>query len=242
MSTPESTNPTNDHVDLAGYLMEMLTPDEKQRADSHLAGCADCRDEIESLQEWSSALREIPDEMLMDGPPEDADLVLQRALRQVRQEAGGGRMRRIAILATAAAAIVVVAVGTGVIVGRGTAPESGTTPQAQGSTSASAVPPGTQFVAAADPGTGARINATITPAMGWVRLSATVAGIPAGEKCRLEVVGKDGSAILAGSWLVSPAGEANGTTLNGSALIEPAQVASVRVVSTAGEQYVSVNV
>jgi hypothetical protein len=78
--------------------------------------------------------------------------------------------------------------------------------------------------------------------MGWVRLSATVGGIPAGEKCRLEVVGKDGSAVLAGSWLVSPAGEANGTTLNGSALIDPAQVASVRVVSTAGEQYVSVNV
>jgi len=87
MSTPESTNPTNDHVDLAGYLMEMLTPDEKQRADSHLAGCTECRDEIESLQEWSSALRDIPDEMLLDGPPEDADLVLQRTLRQVRQEA-----------------------------------------------------------------------------------------------------------------------------------------------------------
>ena len=240
MSTPESTNPTNDHVDMAGYLMEMLTPDEKQAADEHLAGCAACREEIESLQEWSSALREIPDEMLMDGPPEDADLVLQRALRQVRQEAGGGRMRRIAILATAAAAIVVVAVGTGVIVGRGTA-DTGT-PQAQGSPSATSVAPGTQFVAAADPGTGARIQATITPAMGWVRLSATVGGIPAGEKCRIEVVGKDGSAILAGSWLVSPAGEANGTTLNGSALIEPAEVASVRVVNTAGKQFVSVNV
>jgi anti-sigma factor RsiW len=240
MSTPESTNPTNDHVDLAGYLMEMLTPDEKQRADTHLAGCAACRDEIESLQEWSSALREIPDEMLLDGPPEDADLVLQRALRQVRQEASGGRLRRVAVLTTAAAAIIAVAVGGGIVLGRGTAPTG--TPQAQGSVSASAVPPGTQAVAAVDPRTGAHINATITPAMGWVRVSATVGGIPAGEKCRLEVVGKDGSAVLAGSWLVSPAGEANGTTLNGSALIEPTQVASVRVVSTAGEQYVSVNV
>ena len=240
MSTPESTNPTNDHVDLAGYLMEMLSPDEKQRADSHLAGCAACREEIESLQEWSSALREIPDEMLLDGPPEDADLVLQRALRQVRQEASGGRLRRVAVLTTAAAAIIAVAVGGGIVLGRGTAPTG--TPQAQGSVSASAVPPGTQAVAAVDPRTGAHINATITPAMGWVRVSATVGGIPAGEKCRLEVVGKDGSAVLAGSWLVSPAGEANGTTLNGSALIEPTQVASVRVVSTAGEQYVSVNV
>jgi anti-sigma factor RsiW len=241
MSTPESTNPTNDHVDLAGYLMEMLTPDEKQRADSHLSGCAACREEIESLQEWSSALRDIPDEMLLDGPPEDADLVLQRTLRQVRQEASGGRLRRIAVLTTAAAAIVAVAVGGGIILGRGTAP-GGSTPQAQGSVSASTVPPGTQVVAAADPRTGAHINATITPAMGWVRVSATVGGIPAGEKCRLEVVAKDGSAVLAGSWLVSPAGQANGTTLNGSALIEPSQVASVRVVSTAGEQYVSVNV
>jgi len=240
MSTPESTNPTNDHVDLAGYLMEMLTPDEKQRADTHLAGCAACRDEIESLQEWSSALREIPDEMLLDGPPEDADLVLQRALRQVRQEASGGRLRRVAVLTTAAAAIIAVAVGGGIVLGRGTAPTG--TPQAQGSVSASAVPPGTQAVAAVDPRTGAHINATITPAMGWVRVSATVGGIPAGEKCRLEVVGKDGSAVLAGSWLVSPAGEANGTTLNGSALIEPSQVAAVRVVNTDGKQFVSVNV
>jgi anti-sigma factor RsiW len=240
MSTPESTNPTNDHVDLAGYLMEMLTPDEKQRADSHLAGCAACREEIESLQEWSSALRDIPDEMLLDGPPEDADLVLQRTLRQVRQEASGGRLRRIAVLTTAAAAIIAVAVGGGIILGRGTAPTG--TPQAQGSVSASAVPPGTQVVAAVDPRTGAHLNATITPAVGWVRVSATVGGIPAGEKCRLEVVGKDGLPVLAGSWLVSPSGEANGTTLNGSALIDPAQVASVRVVTTAGEQYVSVNV
>jgi anti-sigma factor RsiW len=242
MSTPESTNPTNDHVDMAGYLMEMLTPEEKRAADEHLAGCAACREEIESLQDWSSALREIPDEMLLDGPPEDADLVLQRALRQVRQEAGGSRMRRLGVLTAAAAAIIVVAVGGGVILGRGTATPDGTTPQAQGSTSATAVPPGTKVVAAADPGTGARINATITPAMGWVRLSATVAGIPAGEKCRLEVVGKDGSAILAGSWLVSPAGEANGTPLNGSALIDPSDVAAVRVVNTAGKQFVSVNV
>jgi hypothetical protein len=230
MSTPESTNPTNDHVDMAGYLMEMLTPEEKQAADEHLAGCAACREEIESLQDWSSALREIPDEMLLDGPPDDADLVLQRALRQVRQESGGTRMRRLGVLAAAAAAIIVVAVGGGVILGRGTA-ENGSTPQAQATSSATAVPPGTQVVAAADPGTGARITATITPATGWVRLSATVGGIPAGEKCRLEVVGKDGSAILAGSWLVSPAGEANGTTMNGSALIEPADVAAVRVVN-----------
>lgn len=238
MSTPESTNPTNDHVDMAGYMLEMLTPDEKRRADGHLTSCTACRDEIESLQEWSSALREIPEEMLLDGPPDDADLLLQRTLRQVRQESSGGRLRRLTVLTTAAAAVIAVAVGGGVILGRGTAQEA--TPQAQGSASAQvSSPPGTRSAAATDQVTGARLNATVTPALGWVRVSATVGGIPAGERCRLEVVGRNGEVVLAGSWLVSAAGETTGTTLNGSALIDPAQVAAVQVTNFAGKKYVT---
>ncbi|GIE99310.1 anti-sigma factor family protein [Paractinoplanes rishiriensis] len=238
MSTPESQNPTNDHVDMAGYLMEMLTPDEKRRADGHLTACAACRDEIESLQEWSSALREIPDEMLLDGPPEDADLLLQRTLRQVRQESSGGRLRRLAVLTTAAAAVLAVAVGGGVLLGRGTAPSTGGTPQAQASAQVSTAP-GTRTAAAVDPLTNVRLNATVTPAVGWVRVTATVNGIPAGEKCRLEVVGRNGEVVLAGSWLVSPAGESAGTTLNGSALLDPAQVTAVQVTNFAGKKYVT---
>jgi hypothetical protein len=83
---------------------------------------------------------------------------------------------------------------------------------------------------------------TVTPAAGWVRVNATVAGVEPNEKCRLEVVAKDGSTVLAGSWLSSAAGQVNGVTLNGSALIDPAQVQAVRVVNTAGTQYVSVPV
>jgi len=232
MSAPEHKNPTNDHVDMAGYLMEMLTPEEKTRADEHLAGCAECRDEIASLQEWSAAMRDIPDEMLLDGPPEDADLLLQRTLRQVRQEAAGSRTRRFAVLATAAAAVVAVAIGGGVLLGRGTA--TTTVPQAQ-----SSVPAGSRTLTATDDATKASISATIQPAAGWIRVSATVQGIPAGEKCRLEVLGRDGEAILAGSWLVSPAGEAGGTTLNGSALIDNADVTAVRVVNTTGREFVT---
>ena len=86
------------------------------------------------------------------------------------------------------------------------------------------------------------MEVAVTPAAGWVRVSATVGGIPAGEKCVIEVVGRDGSTAVAGSWLVSPAGEAGGTTLNGSALIDPEQVEAVRVVNTAGRQFVTVPV
>jgi anti-sigma factor RsiW len=239
MSTPESTNPTNDHVDMAGYLMEMLTPDEKRRADEHITSCAGCREEIESLQEWSSALRDVPEEMLLDGPPDDADLLLQRTLRQVRQESSGGRLRRLTVLTTAAAAVLAVAVGGGVVLGRGTAQQN-QLPQAQGTASAQvSSAPGTRAGAATDAATGARLNATVTPAAGWVRVSATVGGIPAGEKCRLEVVGRNGEVVLAGSWLVSAAGEANGTTLNGSALLDPAEVAAVQVTNYAGKKYVT---
>lgn len=238
MSTPESANPTNDHVDMAGYVMEMLTPEEKQRADEHLAVCADCRGEIDSLREWSAALAEVPEPMLLDGPPEDADLLLQRTLRQVRTESAGRRHRRLALVTSAAAAVIAVAIGGGVVVGRDTAPtQSGALPTASAS-----LPAGTRTATGTDAVTGARMTVSVLPAAGWVRVNATVAGIPAGEKCKLEVIGRDGTAILAGSWLVSATGEANGTPLNGSALIDPAEVTAVRVVNTAGKQFVNVTV
>ncbi|MFF5077189.1 anti-sigma factor family protein [Actinoplanes sp. NPDC000266] len=238
MTAPESANPpTNDHVDLAGYLMEMLTPDQKAAADEHLAACAECREEIESLREWSAQLAEVPEPMLLDGPPDDADLLLQRTLRQVRTESAGRRKRRWASVTSIAAVAVAIAVAGGLVVGRQTAPTAD--PIAQATTSA---PAGARTGSATDATTGATMQTTVLPAAGWVRVSATVGGIPAGEKCVLEVVGKDGTPAVAGSWLVSPAGEADGTTLSGSALIDPADVASVRVVNTTGKQFVTVPV
>jgi anti-sigma factor RsiW len=240
MTAPESANPpTNDHVDLAAYIMDMLSPEEKAAADEHLAACAECREEIESLREWSAQLGEIPDAMLLDGPPDDADLLLQRTLRQVRHESTGRRHRRLATVTSIAAAAVAVAVAGGLVVGRQTAPS--TDPVAQATATAS-VPAGARTGSGTDSSTGARMDATVVAAPGWVRVTATVGGIPAGEKCVLEVVGRDGTPAVAGSWLVSPAGEANGTTLNGSALIDPSLVASVRVVNTAGKQFVTVPV
>jgi anti-sigma factor RsiW len=228
--------PTNEHVDIAGYLMEMLTPEQKRLADEHLAGCAECRGEVESMREWADALRAVPEEMLLDGPPDDADLLLQRTLRQVRQESSGRRHRRLATVTSIAAAVMAVAVVGGVLVGRTTAPSE----SRQVAQPPAASIPANARSASAVSATGARMTVAVTPADGWVRVSATVGGIPAGERCKLEVVGKDGAAVLAGSWLVSAAGEANGTPLNGSALMDPAQVASVRVVNTAGKEYINV--
>jgi predicted anti-sigma-YlaC factor YlaD len=242
MNARDSVNSTSDHVDIAGYLMETLSPEENQRVEGHLAGCAECRGEVESLREWTAALRAVPEPMRLDGPPDDADLLLQRTLRQVRDESSGRRHRRTAMVASAAAAVIAAAIAGGIVLGRTTAPEPAPLAQPSVIPSTAATPPGTRFAAASDSRTGARISVAIMPAAGWVRINATVAGIAAGERCLLEVVGRDGNAILAGSWVVSPVGAVAGTTLNGSAMIDPAQVASVRVVNTAGRQFVNVNV
>lgn len=118
--------------------------------------------------------------------------------------------------------------GGGVAVGRVTAG------------SAQAAPAGTKTASATDTGTGATMTVSVQPAAGWVRLDASVAGIPRGQKCRLFVVGRDGTREEAGSWLVSESGEHDGTKLSGAALVAPADVASVEVENFAGQRYVTV--
>lgn len=236
-------NETGEHVDLAGYLMETLTDEQKREVEEHLAGCDECRAEVDSLREWTVALEAVPEAMMLDGPPDGGDLLLQRTLRQIRTESTGRRHRRTAMVSSAAVVVAVAVIGGGVFAGRATAPEP---PRAQPTIGAPAqseptTAPGTKVATTVDATTGTRISVSVTPKQGWVQLAAAVNGIPAGEKCRIEVVGKDGATVLAGSWLVSEQGATAGTTLNGSALIDPADVKAVRVVNDAGKQFTSVN-
>ncbi len=227
------------HVDVAGYLTKSLDTEQVRQVEEHLAGCAECRAEVESLREWTMALEAVPEAMLLDGPPEGGDLLLQRTLRQIRDESAGRRHRRTALVSAAAAVVVAAAIASGVMVGRGTVdpvpPQALPTPSQVEQTTI----PGTRTATALDAATGARITVAVAPAPGWVRIKAAVAGIPEGERCRLEVVAKNGAVVLAGSWVVSEKGATEGTTLDGSALIAPADVASVRVVTEAGKQYTS---
>ncbi|MBM0232310.1 zf-HC2 domain-containing protein [Micromonospora sp. STR1_7] len=236
----DSSMPANDHTDIGGYLMGELDDEQIRQVEEHLAGCADCRTEVESLQEWTTALRAVPDAMLLDGPPEGGDLLLQRTLRQVRSESSGRRQRRGVALSAAAAVVLAAAVSGGVVLGRTTSEAPDVEAQPGPSASVSSADPATRYASASDPGTGARLTVAMTPAEGWVRINAAVSGIPQGARCHLLVVGKDGSTVLTGSWLVSSKGAADGTTLDGSALIDPAQVDSVRVETTDGKPYASV--
>ena len=82
----------------------------------------------------------------------------------------------------------------------------------------------------------------VRPVAGWVRVHAVVRGVPAGKQCQLLVVSQDGDEVVAGSWLASGKDVRDGTLLDGTALVDPKQVRSVDVVTTDGEQLVSVRI
>lgn len=232
----------HDRSPLAAYVMGALDPGEARDLDIHLTSCAECQAELAELSALEEALGEVPPEAFLDGPP-DADLMLQRTLRQVRAERDQLNRPRRLLMAAGVAGLVAAALAGGTLLGRSTAPKLQAAPPAPPVTvSPSVLPSGTRTITGKNPGTGASMTAVVIPAAGWVRVHAKVDGVRAGLRCRLVVVPKSGHPIDAGSWLVSPLGEKQGTALDGSALVAPADVASVDVVTFDGRKLVSVPV
>jgi hypothetical protein len=243
----------HDRPSLAAYALGALDPEEARAVDAHLAGCAECQAELRELSELEAVLGEVPPEAFLDGPPDGGDLLLQRTLRRVRAERGRAERPRRLLVAAGVTALVAAALAGGTLIGRGTAPAPQAGPGPTGAPTASAtasvtasasvpVAPSPRVFAATDPNTGASMTVALTPAAGWVRIHVKADGIKAGQKCILQVVDRRGTRIQAGSWLVSPVGEKQGTALDGTALVAPTDVASVDVVTFGGQKLVSVPV
>ncbi len=211
---------------LGAYVLGVLDGDEWATVQAHLEDCAPCRQEVDDLREMEAALGEIPPEALLDGPPPDGDRVLQRTLSDVR----GRYRRRWARWAVAAALVAALALAGGILAGRFTASD----PAA--AESATAAVAGTGAATATDPQTGATMTVTLQPAAGWVRVRATLTGVPSGEDCRIFVLSADGARQQAASWLSA----AEATTVDGAALMAPAEVTAVQAETYAGQILVSV--
>lgn len=214
---------------MGAYVLGLLDTAEQRAVQTRIAADPAYRREMEELREMTELLGQVPPEAFLDGPP-DSDLVLRRTLRQIRAEHGAVARRRLTRLIAVAAVAVAVVSGGGVLIGRATAPAQ-TVPAQPPAPSVG----GRVLSGGAD---GVTMTATITPAAGWVRLTATVHGVPTGERCHLVVVGRDGSRRIAAGWVVPPAGQREGTALNGSASVAPDQVATVLVENEAGRQFV----
>ncbi len=233
------TAPQHDRDQLGAYALGRLHPDEARAVQAHLAGCLGCRREVDDLAALRRALDEVPPEAFLDGPP-DADLLLRRTLRDMAErEPAEAAPRRRALVAAAVVALALV--GGGFLAGRGTAPSTVAGPTtAVPTTAPTSLPPNARTGETTDPATGAAMSVRLLPQAGWVRVNATVKGAPQGAECLLRVTPRSGAPVVAGSWLVSELGSREGTTLDGSALVDPAQVASVDVVTTDGAPIVSV--
>jgi anti-sigma factor RsiW len=207
---------------LGAYVLGVLEGEEWATVRAHLDSCEECRREVGDLREMEAALGEIPPEALLDGPPPDGAGLLQGTLSDVR----GDRRRRSLVWTLAAVVVVVAAVAGGMLAGHFTAPSTVSAP-----VSSSAAP-------VTDPQTGASMSVALTPAAGWVRLHAVVDGVPAGEECRVFVVSADGARQQAASWLAS----SGPMTVDGSALMAPADVKLVQAETYAGQILVAVPV
>jgi anti-sigma factor RsiW len=225
---PRGSERVHEPEELGAHALGLLDPAQSRALEAHLADCPACRREWEELRGMVEVLDDVPPEAFLDGPP-DADLLLQRTVRQVRAEAAGRRRRRRTLAGAAAAGVVAVVLGGGVLLGRETA-----TPPA---VAAAPAPTADAVVVSGGGEPGVSLTATLHPAAGWVRLSTTVAGVPAGERCRIVVVAEDGTRQVAGSWLVPTTGWRDGLTLDGSALVPMEQVAAVVVENEAGREF-----
>ncbi len=206
--------------DLGAHALGLLEGAEARAVEQHLAGCAACRREFAELLRTARALETVPPEAFLDGPA--SDLVVARAVRRVRAERDAAHRRRGLALVVAAVVMAVALLGGGVLLGRGLSDP---------------VPDGTRTLAAQQGAV--TLSAAVEPANGWVRVAATVQGIPAGERCTIVVLGRDGSERPAGSWLTGPPrADGEGAAVEGSAIVDPADVIGVAIRNEGGTDLV----
>jgi Putative zinc-finger len=232
------TGPAHDRATLGAYAIGALDPIEARMVHEHLSGCLDCQREVNELMMIRRALDQVPPEAFLDGPPADGDLLLRRTLRRVATETAPPRRSMTGVFVAAAAAVAV-ALGGGIFLGRETAPAN---TQASPPTTGTSTPGNSVFADGTNSKTGTTMNVAVEPKKGWVWVHATVTGLHEGLRCEIFVVDKQGKETLAGSWLVSADGAKNGTRLEGTALVPPADVTEVLIRQENGDLMVKVPV
>jgi hypothetical protein len=230
---------------LGGYSLGILDADEQHAVDEHTATCVECRTELAEVTEATELLALLPAEEargLFDGEagpvptvPIEDDLVLRRTLRAVRAENNGARTRRLSLVAAGVAVLVAGSVASGYVVGD----RGGSTPPPQASSSPTQ--PAGQVLTATDATTGVAATVNLVPAGDWVRLAVKVKGVPAGERCRIIAISRNGTEQVAGSWVIGqkpPPATAPGVP--GSAAIARADLQAVAVETESGKRLVTI--
>jgi putative zinc finger protein len=179
---------------LGAYALGQLADDEAATVRAHLDGCAACREEVKS--ELAPVARRLalasPDELTVAGPPRDlADRVVARVGRERR--ARRRRRRRATLRLSAAGALAAGALAaTAIALWPSGADQPGRPPVR--------VAPAGEQVAFRGVPRGVEMRATLTPRAWGTAVAVDVEGLPAGARCTVWLVRRDGSRVPAGSF------------------------------------------
>ncbi len=88
MSSPLDSNSCDQSAQVSAYVMQVLPPDEAAAMEAHLATCAQCRQELETLQPIADAFVFWPNDVLR--PPTSLQ---ERLARRIAAEAGEHSVR-----------------------------------------------------------------------------------------------------------------------------------------------------
>ena len=194
--TPDDLTCTQCREHLPWYVTGTSSEGEWSAVERHLAGCADCRDELAGLAGLPALLSRVPaDEaarLLVGSDPAPAEpvlaAVLDRAVRLRKQRA----WPRIAA-----------AVAAGVIVGAGAASASRVLGQSPGPGAAGVARQWTRTVRGSDPRTHASAVIRYQSRPWGLELAVQVRGIATGTRCWLDVTSTRGQQVASGSWTVA---------------------------------------
>ena len=217
-------------LSLGAYVLGALDPADRSRVDAHLAGCADCRDELASFAALPGLLGRVSRSEVESEPVDPGPQLLERLLSAAAAERRHDRRRRI--LTSVAAAVIVLA-AIGVSIGFGVTRNQHSTPPVLAS----------QTFSASNSQNG--VQATITEVKkGWgASVEVSVVGVTedlAGPSCQLIAVGPDGKTNVAASWSAPLAGYTGVSKVNasGSTALAAKDITAFKVVGSDGKTLV----
>jgi hypothetical protein len=213
---------------LGAYVLGALSGAERAEVETHLVGCAACREELAGLAGLPGLLAQLdPNDVqnleTLQAAPAGllADRAVQALHRQRRQDRRRGRVR------TAAAALAVAAVAATVI-GALWPARTEQSPPALGRT-----------LSATSASTGVHGDLQVSQQTWGTALHLSLRGVPPGTHCTLFTVLTDGQRQRGGSWQASYEGTAS---INSAADARPEQLAKVEVVNAQGSTLLSIPV
>jgi anti-sigma-K factor RskA len=241
----------HDAVTLGCYALGVLDAHESHGVEQHLRGCPSCRAQVADFHRIRMVLDEIPREAFLheleDDLPKPSDLVLQRTLRQIRNESvipqprvadpqpraspqpvedlpepQHAKARRWPAYLAAAAVAAVVAFGGAAVFMQNQGPGTNVAASRTGEATTS----GIKMVAEIAPSSQDRYLVT-----------ADISGLPVAQKCKLVVVTADGSKAEAFAWT----SKAPGAKVSGMVSVPPDQVKSIAVENAEGKAFVVAN-